>query len=114
MISLIVCSRSIDISDELKQNIQSTIGAEYELVAIDNSQNEYSIFSAYNEGVRRSKYPYLCFMHDDIIYHTQGWGLKVIEHFVHEFSFSLVNLLNLISHTSLLFVLFFPSFLQLL
>ncbi len=81
MISLIICSRRNDISEELKHNINSTIGTEYELVVIDNSQNKYSIFSAYNEGVRRSKYPYLCFMHDDILYHTEGWGRNIMRHF---------------------------------
>ncbi len=81
MISIITCSRKADISDELKQNIKETIGCEYELVVIDNSTNQYSIFSAYNEGVRRAKGEILCFMHDDILYHTKNWGEKVINHF---------------------------------
>jgi hypothetical protein len=81
MISIIICSRHTNISEELKVHIQATIGVEYELIVIDNSENKYSIFSAYNEGVRRAKYPYLCFMHEDILYHTYGWGKKVIEHF---------------------------------
>ena len=81
MISLIICSRQPDIPQELKDNIALTIGVEYELVVIDNSKNQYSIFQAYNEGVRRAKYPLLCFMHEDILYHTQDWGTKVVEHF---------------------------------
>lgn len=81
MISLIICSRKKDITTELKQNIQSTIGVEYELVVIDNSKNKYTIFSAYNEGVKRAKYPYICFMHEDILYHSQNWGERVVEHF---------------------------------
>ena len=79
MISCIICSRQLDISAELKENIASTIGCEYELVVIDNSKNEYSIFSAYNEGVRRANGNVLCFMHEDILYHTQGWGNKITE-----------------------------------
>jgi len=51
MISIIICSRTASISDELTQNINQTIGIPYELVIIDNSDNLYSIFSAYNEGV---------------------------------------------------------------
>lgn len=77
MLSLIICSRTPRISEELEKNIAETIGCEYELVVIDNSKNEYSIFSAYNEGVRRSKGDILCFMHDDILYKTTGWGTKV-------------------------------------
>ncbi|MBP1639429.1 MAG: hypothetical protein H6Q17_1012 [Bacteroidetes bacterium] len=81
MISIIICSRNAYIPKKLHDCIKETIGVEHELIIIDNSKNSHSIFSAYNEGVRRAKYPYLCFMHDDILYHTLGWGKKVIDHF---------------------------------
>lgn len=81
MISLIICSRKSDINPALKENIDTTIGVTYELVIIDNSASQYSIFQAYNLGVERSSYPLLCFMHDDIHYHTANWGQKVIAHF---------------------------------
>lgn len=81
MISLIICSRQSDIPQSLKNNITKTIGLEYELIIIDNSENKFSIFQAYNEGVLRAKGNILCFMHEDILYHTQDWGEKVIEHF---------------------------------
>ena len=81
MISIIICSRTASISDELTQNIDQTIGLPYELVIIDNSENLYSIFSAYNEGVKRSKYEVLCFMHDDIIFKTNDWGINVMNRF---------------------------------
>lgn len=81
MISIIICSRKPDIPAKLKQNIAETIGCEYELVIIDNSRNKYNIFQAYNEGVRRAKGEILCFMHDDILYHSENWGNKVCEYF---------------------------------
>lgn len=84
LISIIICSRSPSIPDALLGNIRATIGVEYELIVIDNSQNQYSIFEAYNIGVAKSKYAILCFMHDDIWYHTQNWGQKVIHHFKHD------------------------------
>ena len=84
MISLIICSRQPDIPQLLKDNIAETIGVEYELVVIDNSKNQFSIFQAYNEGVCRARYPYLCFMHEDILFHTQNWGKNVVEHFKDE------------------------------
>jgi len=84
MISLIICSRTSVISSKLYVNIQNTIGIDYELIVIDNSNNKYSIFSAYNEGVSRAKYPYLCFMHEDILFQTNNWGEKVIAYFVNE------------------------------
>jgi hypothetical protein len=82
LISIIICSRRPDISPELSENIRQTIGVAHECIVIDNSENRYSIFSAYNEGVRRSRYPLLLFMHDDIAYRTGNWGARVFQHFV--------------------------------
>ena len=78
MISIIICSRKADIPEELKQNIAETIGCEYELCVIDNLRNEYNIFTAYNEGVRRANGDVLCFMHEDVLFHTEGWGKIII------------------------------------
>lgn len=74
MISIIICSRKTTISQELSINIAETIGSAYELIVIDNSENEYSIFEAYNLGVERSTGTYICFIHDDVLFHTEGWG----------------------------------------
>jgi GT2 family glycosyltransferase len=81
MISIIICSRSSSISPELKQNIENTIGVAFELIIIDNSNNNHSIFSAYNEGVRKSNFEVLCFMHDDIVFNTNNWGQSVYKRF---------------------------------
>ena len=77
MISIIICSRKAEIDEALKQNIAQTIGCEYELFVVDNSRKEYSIFSAYNEGVKRVKGDVLCFMHEDVKFHSQKWGCIV-------------------------------------
>lgn len=75
MISIIVCSTQKRIDPKLSANVRATIGdVVYEFVWIDNSDNRYSICSAYNEGVKRAKYPYLCFMHEDIVFYTHNWG----------------------------------------
>lgn len=74
MISCIICSRTPDISIKQRENIEKTIGISYEIVVIDNSHNAYSIFSAYNEGVKRAVGDVFCFMHDDIMFETQNWG----------------------------------------
>ena len=50
MISIIICSRQKELSAQLKNNIQNTIGTEYEIIKVDNSQNEYFITQAYNKG----------------------------------------------------------------
>jgi glycosyltransferase involved in cell wall biosynthesis len=80
MISIIICSKQRFISEQLHSNIESTIGVPYELIVIDNSKNQYSIFEAYNTGVKQAKYNYLCFMHEDIWYHSGDWGKSVINH----------------------------------
>lgn len=78
MISIIICSRTETISNKLFHNITNTIGCDYEIIIIDNSDNTYSIFEAYNLGIDKSSGAYLCFIHDDILFHTNDWG-KVIQ-----------------------------------
>jgi hypothetical protein len=78
MLSIIICSRTQTISNDLFDNIANTIGCEYELIIIDNSENSYSIFEAYNLAIGKSSGIYLCFIHDDILFHRQDWG-KIIQ-----------------------------------
>jgi len=80
MLSIIICSRNKVLSKEFTENIKVTVGVDYEIVYIDNSENKYSIFAAYNLGITQSKYPYLCFVHEDVFFHTSDWGEKVISH----------------------------------
>ncbi len=80
MISIIICSRNKQVPTALKENINSTIGVEYEIITIDNSENKYSIFSAYNHGATLSIFPYLCFLHEDVLFVTNGWGINLIKH----------------------------------
>ena len=77
MISIIICARTKDVSDALKRNIASTIGTKFELVVVDNSDNRYSIYSAYRVGVNKARGDICCFMHDDIIFHSLFWGREV-------------------------------------
>ena len=74
MISIIICSRESSINPSLASNIKETVGSDYELVIINNSETQYSIFEAYNLGIEESKGDLLCFMHDDILLHTRNWG----------------------------------------
>jgi Glycosyltransferase like family len=80
MISIIICSRKPQLDELLLKNINDTVGVEHEVVCIDNSDNQYSIFSAYNKGIALSKYPYICLVHDDVLFHTNGWGQLIIRH----------------------------------
>lgn len=81
MISIVVCSHSDKITIELEENIAETIGVDYEIISINNIDNQYSIFQAYNIGVQEAKYDLICFMHEDILYHTKNWGKKLVAYF---------------------------------
>ena len=80
MLSIIVCSRHGNLNESFTSNIAKTVGVDYELICIDNSENKYSIFSAYNKGKQISRFPYLCFVHEDVSFRTQNWGEKLIAH----------------------------------
>ena len=80
MLSIIVCSRYRKIDPKFERNLQSTIGVPYEIIWIDNHDNRYNIFSAYNHGIEIAKGDILCFAHEDIVFHTSDWG-KIIERY---------------------------------
>lgn len=80
MISIIICSTKSILNEALRNNIIKTIGVPHEIIHIDNSQGKYNIFEAYNLGVKQAKGEYLCFMHEDIIFHSQNWGKAVELH----------------------------------
>lgn len=80
MISIIICSRHNEKADLLAQNIASTIHLQYEIIIVDNHDNRYSIFEAYNRGVELSRYPYLCFVHEDVSFHSINWGEMIVNH----------------------------------
>ena len=81
MVSIIVCSKKHDLLVILSQNINKSIGVVHELIAIDNSDNKYSIFEAYNEGTKVAKYETLLYLHDDIRFLTEGWGNTIVDYF---------------------------------
>ena len=81
MLSIIICHRNSSLLDAIKKSIEATVGIPHELIVIDNTNNDYTIFSAYNEGVKRAKYDIVCFTHEDVLFYTNTWGEKVITHF---------------------------------
>lgn len=91
MISLIICSRTNILPEKFILNIRNSIGSEYELVVIDNSKSQYSIFEAYNLGIKKSAGDILCFIHDDILFHTEEWGNILQSEFEANPSFVLIG-----------------------
>src|SRR3989344_2549800 len=74
MISIIVCSKNLELLKGLSENIQETVGCKFELVAIDNRKNQYGICTAYNAGIKKAKASSLCFVHEDVRFLTKNWG----------------------------------------
>jgi len=78
MLSIVICSISPERLALLTQNIHETIKEDYEIIAVDNRERHWSIARAYNAGARQAKYPFLLFIHEDVKFHSVGWG-KYIE-----------------------------------
>lgn len=84
MISFIICSISPKLLAALEKNIKETIGnTTYEIIAFDNREYKYGIAKVYNLCAQKAKYKYLCFLHEDVLFHSQGWGNE-IEHKLQE------------------------------
>jgi GT2 family glycosyltransferase len=77
MISVIISTYKPVLFQRVSQNIKETIGVEFEIVAIENDA-KYSICEAYNIGVQKSKYPFLCFVHEDVLFETKNWGERLV------------------------------------
>ena len=78
MISVIVCSIQPKWLADLKENIESNIGVEYQLIAVDNRLEKKGICQVYNEAANKAKYNILCFIHEDVLIHSSNWGQKLL------------------------------------
>lgn len=81
MISILVCSVSPDLLSQLELNVSSTIGVPYELLSKDNKNSNRGICNVYNELAEKSKFELLLFLHEDVLFQDQGWGLRLVEVF---------------------------------
>lgn len=75
MISILVCSISPIDLDNIKKNIESTIGQDslYEIICFDNRIHNYGITKVYNILANKAKYPNLIFVHEDVEFINFGW-----------------------------------------
>src|SRR5450755_2931401 len=77
MFSILVCSVNASYLAKLKINIHETIGHVYELLAWDNLAEPKSITEVYNLLSARAKYPFWCFIHEDIQFQTNNWSVHI-------------------------------------
>lgn len=79
MISFIICSISPERVADLEKNIKYTIGdVEYEMIAFDNRQTKYGITKVYNLCAEKARFDNLCFIHEDVAFHSLNWGETII------------------------------------
>ena len=79
MITVMICSVKPEQREAVTENIAATIGVEYEQIAIDNRISQKGICTVYNEAAAKANFPYLCFVHEDVCFHTQGWGQILVD-----------------------------------
>ncbi|MGC3976852.1 MAG: glycosyltransferase [Paludibacteraceae bacterium] len=94
MISIIVSTNNEIFLKNILENIHQTIGdIDYEIIDIFNPK-KYSLCEAYNIGVERSKYHYLCFVHDDVVFRTNNWGERLVHLFENDHQIGLIGVVG--------------------
>jgi len=78
MISIILSSYNQTYYDRLKQNIEETIGVPYEMIQIWNP-GLYSINEAYEMGLQKANFENLLFIHEDLEFLDQNWGVELLK-----------------------------------
>ncbi len=91
MISVLICSSNPALLKQAQKNIADTIGVDFEILYIDNRQLNKGICSVYNELAARARFPFLCFVHEDVLFETIGWGEKIANIFSTDTSIGLIG-----------------------
>ena len=76
----VICS-SIEPKEEYKQHIIKTSGLPAIEVIQYTNKNEFSLTEIYNKGLSDATNDIVLFIHDDLIFDTQNWASKLINHF---------------------------------
>lgn len=74
MVSIIIASVDPKLLQQVKQNIDETIGVPYEIISFNNGDGARGICEVYNEGINKATQDILCFMHEDLAISTKDWG----------------------------------------
>jgi hypothetical protein len=78
LISVIIISDRPEYFGAIEKNIAFTIGVPFQLIHVKDSRS--GICFGYNRGAGKAKYDVLCFVHDDVLFHTEDWGKAVAAH----------------------------------
>lgn len=78
MLSVIICSINPGLLKQVSENIAETVGVQHEIIAFDNREKSWGICKVYNYCAEKAKYDHLCFLHEDVKFHTDNWGQKLL------------------------------------
>ena len=78
-VSIIVCARNQNFQNRMIKSVEDTIGTEFEAIVFDNTNKRWNICAVYNYCAQKANCQYLCFIHEDVIMTTPGWGKNIIE-----------------------------------
>src|SRR5690606_21318357 len=63
---------------DVTENIDNTIGVPYEIISFDNRKVSLGICEVYNQCGGKAKYNNLLFLHEDVKFYTQNWGITLV------------------------------------
>lgn len=92
MVSVVICSISKDLAEQVKKNIDATIGLPWQFIAIDNSQLKKGITYVYNLGAGQAVHDIICFVHEDVLFQTPAWGRIIVNYFAADKRLGLVGI----------------------
>lgn len=78
-------------AEQVKSNIDNTIGVPWEAIIIDNSTSPRGITEVYNEGAKKARFDTVCFVHEDVGFLTQDWGKLVNGYFTNDPSLGIIG-----------------------
>lgn len=74
MISFIICSINSEQYYQFQKNITDTCGIPFELLRHDNRAAKWGLCKVYNHYSKIAKYDIICYIHEDVLFHTPNWG----------------------------------------
>lgn len=82
--SIIVCSIRPELAEALEKSVASTIGSPFEMLVCDNRGSNRGIGAVYNGAAARARGEYLCFVHEDVLFHSSDWGPQIAQKLAEE------------------------------
>jgi GT2 family glycosyltransferase len=90
MISIVVSTHKPEFLARLTESIFNTAGTKFEIIEIEN-HSQFSICNAYNRGIEQAQYDYVCLVHEDVVFKSNGWGAEIISVFEKNHDISLIG-----------------------